>query len=146
VTLDGPQLGGGRIVGRGFPITGQRADTARAGYDDGRENGGDRVDEPYRVIEGKLEVLGGDPVFTAKAGSVFRIPRGTLHAWRSATAEPAVTLLFICPAGFEGFFEEAVVLGKAPSFRSSPPTPEQVRKMVELERKYDTKYPPVPGW
>ena len=39
-----------------------------------------RVDEVYCLLEGKLEVLHGDRTFTANAGSVFHIPKGTLHA------------------------------------------------------------------
>ena len=66
-----------------------------------------RVEEVYRLLEGELEVLNGDRTFTANAGSVFHIPKGTLHAWRNATTKLARTLLFIAPAGFEGYFEEA---------------------------------------
>ena len=102
------------------------------------------VDEIYCLLEGELEVLDGERTFTAKAGSVFHIPRGTLHAWRNATTELARTLLFIVPAGFEGFFEEAGVPGD--DLTSPPPTPEDYRRMAELGRKYDTEYPPVPTW
>jgi hypothetical protein len=55
-------------------------------------------------------------------------------------------LLFIVPAGFEGFFEEAGVPGTDLSSPPPPPTPEELQRMVELGRKYDTEYPPVPGW
>src|ERR671911_2577093 len=51
------------------------------------------VDEVYCLQEGELEVLNGDRTFTANAGSVFHIPKGTLHAWRNATT-PTRTLLF----------------------------------------------------
>jgi mannose-6-phosphate isomerase-like protein (cupin superfamily) len=105
-----------------------------------------RVDEVYCLLEGELEILDGDRTFTAEAGAVFRIPKGTLHAWRNATTEPARTLLFIVPAGFEGFFEEAGVPGADLSSPPPPPTPEELQRMVELGRKYDTEYPPVPGW
>ena len=54
-----------------------------------------------------MEVLDGDRTFTVNAESGFHISKGTLHAWRNATTKPARTLLFIAPAGFEGFFEEA---------------------------------------
>ena len=54
-----------------------------------------RVDEVYCLLEGELEVLDGKRTFTANAGSVFHIPKGTLHAWRNATSKPARTLLFI---------------------------------------------------
>jgi quercetin dioxygenase-like cupin family protein len=104
------------------------------------------VDEVYCLLEGELEVLDGERTFKASAGSVFHIPKGTLHAWRNATKEPARTLLLIVPAGFEGFFEEAGVPGSDLSSPPPPPTREDFQRMTELGRKYDTEYPPVSGW
>jgi len=104
------------------------------------------VDEVYWLLEGELEVLDGERTFTAKAGSVFHIPKGTLHAWRNATTEPARTLLLIVPAGFEEFFEEAGVPGTHLSSPPPPPTSNELQKMVEIGRKYDTEYPPLPAW
>jgi quercetin dioxygenase-like cupin family protein len=105
-----------------------------------------RVDEVYCLLEGELEVLDGERTFTASAGSVFHIPKGTLHTWRNATARPARTLLFITPAGFEGFFEEAGVPGDDLSSPPAPPTPEDLQRMLELGQKYHTEYPLLPGW
>ena len=105
-----------------------------------------RVDEAYCLLEGELEVLDGKRTFTANAGSVFHIPKGTLHAWRNATAKPARTLLFITPAGFEGFFEEAGVSGDDLSSPPAPPTPEGLQRMLGLGHKYQTEYPLLPGW
>ena len=93
-----------------------------------------------------MEILNGERTFTASAGSVFHIPKGTLHAWRNATAKPARMLLFITPAGFEGFFEEAGVPGDDLSSPPAPPTPEDLQRMLELGQKYQTEYPLLPGW
>jgi hypothetical protein len=54
-------------------------------------------------------------------------------------------LLFICPAGFEGFFEEAGVPATDLSSPPPPPTQEDLQRMLELGRKYDTEYPSPPG-
>jgi len=105
-----------------------------------------RVDEVYCLLEGELEVLNGERTFTANAGSVFHIAKGTLHAWRNATTKPARTLLFIAPAGFEGFFEEAGVSGSDLSSPPPPPTPEDFQRYLEIGQKYDTEYPPVSSW
>ncbi len=104
------------------------------------------VDEVYCLLEGELEVLDGERTFTAKAGAVFHIPKGTLHAWRNATTKPARTLLFIVPAGFEGFFEEAGVAGTDLSSPPPPPKPEDLQRMLQIGRKYETEYPPLPAW
>jgi hypothetical protein len=95
------------------------------------------------------EVLDDDRTFTARAGSVFYIPKGTLHAWRNATTEPARALLVITPAGFEGVIEEVGVPGTLSSPPPPPPphlTAEDLQRIEELGRKYDTEYPPVPAW
>ena len=107
------------------------------------------VDETYCLLEGELEVLDGERTFQAKAGSVFHIRMGTLHAWRNATTEPIRTLLLINPAGFEGVIEEVGVpgtLSSPPSPPPLPPTPQDLQRMEELGQKYDTEYPPVPAW
>ena len=104
------------------------------------------VDEVYCLLEGELEVLDGDRTVRASAGSVFHVPKGTLHAWRNATDEPARTPFFIVPAGFEGFFEEAGVPASDTFSAPPPPTREDLERMTELGRKFDTEYPPVSGW
>ena len=91
-------------------------------------------------------MLDGERTFQAKAGSVFHIRMGTLHAWRNATTEPVRTLLFVTPAGFERFFEEAGIPGNDLSSPPPPPTPEDFQKMTAIGRKYETEYPPVPAW
>ncbi len=104
------------------------------------------VTEVYSLLEGELEVLDGERTFTASKGSVFHIPKGTLHAWRNVTTAPARTLLLIVPAGFEGFFEEAGVPGTDLSSPPPPPTAEDFQRFVKIGRKYETEYPPVPSW
>ena len=104
------------------------------------------VDETYCLLEGELEVLDGERTFRAKAGSVIHIRKGTLHAWRNATTEPVRTLLFVTPAGFEGFFEEAGIPGNDLSSPPPPPTPEDFERMAAIGRKYETEYPPAPAW
>lgn len=106
------------------------------------------TDETYRVLEGEMEVLDGGRTFTAGAGSVVYIPKGTLHAWRNAAASPARALMLVTPAGFEGVIEEVGVPGtlSSPPPPPPPPTPEGLRRLEALGRKYDTDYPDAPAW
>jgi quercetin dioxygenase-like cupin family protein len=105
------------------------------------------MDELYFLMEGELEVLDGERAFLAKAGSVFYIPRGTLHAWRNATTKSARALVLFAPGGFEGVIEEVGVPGTRSSPpASTPPTPEDLQRIEELGRKYDTEYPTTPAW
>ena len=65
-------------------------------------------DEVYYVVEGEINVLLGERTFKARAGTLFLIPRGTVHTVSRATQEPAKMLAIFSPPGFEQFFEEAV--------------------------------------
>lgn len=107
-----------------------------------------RTDETYYLLEGELAVLDGKRTYTATAGAIVHLPKGTLHAWRNATTQPARALLLITPAGFEGVIAEVGVPGTRASPPSPPPPPtaEDVQRMQELGRKYDTEYPPGQDW
>ncbi len=61
-------------------------------------------DECFVILEGTFNfVLGMDEV-EAKSGSVVYIPRGTRHGFKPG--EGGRALVFIIPAGLEGFFRE----------------------------------------
>jgi mannose-6-phosphate isomerase-like protein (cupin superfamily) len=61
-------------------------------------------DECFCILEGSFTfVLGTDEV-EAPANSVVFVPRGTRHAFK--VSEGARALLFVIPAGLEGFFRE----------------------------------------
>jgi quercetin dioxygenase-like cupin family protein len=105
-------------------------------------------DEAYYLLEGELAVLDGDRTYTAAAGAVVYFPKGRLHAWRNATAQPARALLLIAPAGFEGIIPEVGIPGTlpAPPPPPPPPTAEDLQRIQELGRRYDTEYPPASPW
>jgi quercetin dioxygenase-like cupin family protein len=92
-----------------------------------------RTDDLCCLLEGALDVLDGERTFTARAGSAFHIPRGTLHAWRNATTQPARALLFITPAGFEGVIEEVGVLAAGLSSPPPPPAPPTAEDAQRLQ-------------
>jgi len=61
-------------------------------------------EEVFYVLEGEFTFTLGDKEFPAGAGSLAFIPRGTRHGFRTQGSGRA--LLFVIPAGLEGFFEE----------------------------------------
>jgi mannose-6-phosphate isomerase-like protein (cupin superfamily) len=61
-------------------------------------------DECFCIIEGHFTFVLGTEEVTAPANSVVFIPRGTRHAFKPS--QGARALLFIIPAGLEGFFRE----------------------------------------
>ena len=55
------------------------------------------LNEQFYVIEGELEMLGGETRVTAKPGSFVAVPRGTVHAFANLTDKPVRFLLAFCP-------------------------------------------------
>lgn len=92
-------------------------------------------DEAYYVLEGELEVLGGERTFTAGAGSFVYIPRGTVHRFKNVGDATARMLLMFTPAGAENFFFEAGV--PATKGGTPPPVgPEEIERTLTLAPKY----------
>lgn len=83
--------------------------------------------ELFYVIEGTFEFTLGEEVIEAKPGSVVLVPLDTRHAFKAEAGGKA--LLFVAPAGLEGFFGE---LGAA---MAAGKPQEEIRQA--LEAKYD---------
>ncbi len=86
-------------------------------------------EECFYVIEGVYEFTIGVEQFEAHAGSVVFVPRGTPHSFRRA--ENARALVFVTPAGLEGFFRE---LGEGLAAGRS-----EADMRAELAGKYDSQ-------
>ena len=99
-----------------------------------------RTDETFYVLSGELEYTADGATVRAGAGSVVRVPRGVLHTYRNAGAEPARQLVAIAPAGFEAFFLEA---GEAPDAPEQGPP--DIGRLLEIGRRHDLEVPPPPG-
>jgi quercetin dioxygenase-like cupin family protein len=62
-------------------------------------------DEGFYVLEGRYRFEYGDAELTLEPGEFVFVPRGTRHHFRTLLA-PSRTLIFVAPAGLEGFFRE----------------------------------------
>ena len=72
-------------------------------------------DETFYVLEGECDFRLGDETITAGAGDFVNVPRGTVHCFHNASAEPVRLILTFTPAGIERFFEETLERALDPS-------------------------------
>jgi quercetin dioxygenase-like cupin family protein len=95
-------------------------------------------DETFFVMEGEYEFQVGDHIFRATAGTVIFAPRGVPHRFQCLGPAPGWLQVTITPAGFEHFFDEALMIegGRAPMGR-----------LIALAKKYGVEFlgpPPSP--
>ncbi|MGW1886920.1 cupin domain-containing protein [Streptomyces sp. NPDC001970] len=64
------------------------------------------TDETFYILDGELEFLDGDHIFTAVAGDFIHIPRGTRHRIKNRGNHAARLIFMFTPPGQEQFFAE----------------------------------------
>nr|WP_221383030.1 cupin domain-containing protein [Actinoplanes polyasparticus] len=100
------------------------------------------ADETFYLIDGELEFLKGDRVFTARAGDAVFIPRATRHRFKNVSLTPASMLFFYTPGGAEGLFVEGGDQ-PVPGVQVQPWGPERIDdRLLSLLDKYDTQVLP----
>jgi quercetin dioxygenase-like cupin family protein len=91
--------------------------------------------EDFLVVAGAIEGLRHDREgytwIAAKAGDYVHVPSGAQHAWRNASAEPAVTLI-ITTKRLGQFFRE---VGRLVTDAARPPTPEQLERFAAVSAR-----------
>jgi len=63
-------------------------------------------DEAFYVLDGEMTFMIDGQTHTAPAGSFIFIPRGILHTFWNARADPARQLVVFTPAAIEAYFDE----------------------------------------
>lgn len=100
-----------------------------------------RTDETFYLLSGELEFLQGDKVFTAAAGDVVFIPRGTTHRFANPGIQPARMIFVYTPGGAEGLFIEAGDEPQ-PGVQVQPWGPDRLDdRLLSLLPKYDNALP-----
>jgi mannose-6-phosphate isomerase-like protein (cupin superfamily) len=93
-------------------------------------------DEAYYILNGEVDFeIDGQPV-TSRAGYFNYLPRGTVHAFKGASASPAHVLIFAAPAHGSEFFE---ALNN--EVRSLP---EDLAKIPEIGERHGIEFMPAP--
>jgi quercetin dioxygenase-like cupin family protein len=64
----------------------------------------DEHDEAFFLLDGELEFLGGENVFTAGTGDFVFVPRGIRHRFRNMTSADVKMAFLFTPGGQEEFF------------------------------------------
>ncbi|RPK15201.1 hypothetical protein FH5_00636 [Priestia endophytica] len=98
-------------------------------------------DEQFHIMKGSFTFFIGGDVIEAKAGDYVHAPRGIKHHF---VAGDEVSEMFVTasPAGFDRFIKE---LGKPVSEdaglpKAEPPTPEQMKQLVEVAEKFGMNF------
>ncbi|MGW4598742.1 quercetin 2,3-dioxygenase [Streptomyces sp. NPDC004457] len=60
-----------------------------------------KEDETFYVLDGQLEFIDGDHVFTAVAGDFIHVPKGVRHGFRNTGVHAARLLFIYTPPGLE---------------------------------------------
>jgi quercetin dioxygenase-like cupin family protein len=84
-------------------------------------------DESFYILDGALTFQIEERKIKATPGQFVFITRGARHAFVNAEAQPVKCLIFISPAGLEGFFEE---LGAMLAANPSGPSNEEVKALA----------------
>ena len=81
------------------------------------------ADEAFYLLGGELMIFAGESEYSARAGDLVFIPRGTYHRFHNTGLHPARQLLLYTPAGAEDFFREA---GRPAEPGMQPPAPDHL--------------------
>ena len=98
-------------------------------------------DEFFWLLEGDLEFLTAGRTFTANAGSLVYVPKGTTHCFKNVGTRTARMLAAFTPAGIEGMFFE---VGRPATEGSSPAPPDQeeIAKLLAAASRYNVEILP----
>jgi hypothetical protein len=95
------------------------------------------------VLEGEFEFLSGEETVRVGAGSLFYVPKGTLHAHKNVGEGEGRMLLTQTPGGlYEHFFEEVGKPADGDAGRLVFEDRPEVRRIVALAAQYGIEIPP----
>jgi quercetin dioxygenase-like cupin family protein len=95
-----------------------------------------REEEGFYVLEGEITFTMGDQCLVASAGMFANMPVGTPHAFKKESRKAAKLLISFAPAGLEEmFFEFGVPLAEGAT-TASPPTKEEIEKLLAIAPGY----------
>ena len=95
-----------------------------------------REEESFYILEGEITfTINGERV-VAPAGMFANMPVGTPHSFKNESNKPAKMLVSVAPAGLEKMFMEIGVPLAEGATTASPPTREDIEKLLAIAPKY----------
>ncbi len=96
-------------------------------------------DEVFYLLEGRMSFArmsgAGEEWMSAEPGDCVHVPGNEWHAFRNPATQPA-RMLTISMSALGAFFEEASTLLEADGPVQGPPSPDAIKKLVSLTKKY----------
>jgi quercetin dioxygenase-like cupin family protein len=100
-------------------------------------------DETLFVLSGRLEVTKDDERFVAETGDFVLFPKGTLHTFRTVSAEGSRILVTLTPGKFAKLFKKIGVQSEAEA--QDPAILEKsIQDLLLLADRYSLRIPPPP--
>lgn len=95
-----------------------------------------REDEAFYILDGHITFHTAGTSVTLGPGGFIHCPRGREHRFQNQTASPARMLIQCTPAGIEAMFLELGRPAAGPEGPTSPPTSEDIRRLLEAAPRY----------
>lgn len=95
-----------------------------------------REAESFYVVEGEMSFWVDGEKSVVHAGSFAHMPIGSLHAFRNESKTPTRMIITIIPAGLEEMFIEVGRDLPEGATQSSPPTHEEIEKLMSTAPRY----------
>ena len=95
-----------------------------------------REEEGFYILEGEITFQIGDERVVATTGMFANMPVGTQHSFKNESNLPAKMLISVAPAGLEQMFFEVGVPVAQGATTASPPTKEEIEKLLEIAPRY----------
>src|ERR1700758_271022 len=95
-----------------------------------------REEEGFYVLEGEITFTVNGEKVVATVGTFANMPVGTPHSFKNESDRPARMLISVAPAGLEQMFFEVGVPMAEGATPASPPTEDEIEKLLALAPRY----------
>lgn len=95
-----------------------------------------REEEGFYILEGEITLTVNGERIVARAGMFANMPVWTLHSFKNESGKPAKMLISVAPAGLEQMFFEVGVPLEEGETSASPPSKDEIEKMLAIAPKY----------